>query len=484
MSKEMVMVNEKYKNKTSSQVGLLAALLGGIFLGNVDTAIVNIATPSIHSSLHATSAELILINSGYALTYAALLITSARLGSIHGYRRMFLYGLSFFTLASMFCGIAPNAIVLVIARLIQGVGAALMISQVLTGIQLNFEGKARTHALSAYTIVLAGSAAMGQVLGGVLISANLFNMGWRPIFLINVPLGILFLGMAARFLPENAEHKSQRLDLKGVVVLTLALLLLVVPLTFGQNEGWPMWVWNCLVGSALAFALFIVMEHRFKAKGGYPVINLRLFTQPSISLGLFSQFVISSVYYAILFVLALYLQQGLGKSPTYSGLALVPWVAAFGIGGPVIGKLSARNKRLMIPIASFVFAISFAGICVSVLAGAVSGTLLIILLGLGGLSFGIEFTGMVDHLTSEVDKRDASDMSGLLNTTMRLASVFGVAIFGTVYFGLVPVPGRSIAIHGFIVITIIFAISGLVATLVAWLSINYRRHGVKRQKYI
>jgi MFS family permease len=169
---------------------LLTALLGGMFLGNVDIAIVNIATPSIHEHLHASGAELELIVSGYTLAYAVLLITSARLGEMRGYRRMFLTGLALFTCASLACGLAPSSMVLVPARVLQGAGAALLTSQVLTGIQLNFKGEARSRALGLYTAVLSGSAVVGQVLGGVLVSANLFGTAWRPVFLINIPVGI------------------------------------------------------------------------------------------------------------------------------------------------------------------------------------------------------------------------------------------------------------------------------------------------------
>lgn len=451
---------------------LLATLLGGIFLGNVDLAVVNIATPSIHANLHASGAELELIVSGYALTYAVLLITSARLGDLHGYRRMFLLGLGMFTLISLACGLAPNALVLVFARLIQGVGAALMVSQVLTGIQRTFEGDARARALGVYTLVLSGSAVIGQILGGVLVSANLFGSAWRPIFLINVPIGVLLLVMAARFLPAEQGQRSQRLDLGGVVVLSIALLLLVVPLVLGRDEGWSAWIWVCLGASIPVFAVFVALERQLTARGGSPVINLQLLTRPPIAWGLVTQMAIQSTYYAILFILALYLQQGLGQSPTSSGLALVPWVAAFGIGGPVVGRLSARSRRLAAPVGALLFALSYLSIGISLLAGITNGILLVILLGVGGLCFGIEFTSMVGHLTNAARNRDASDMSGLLNTAFRFANVLGVATFGTAYLSLAPTPGRQVAIHGFTIITLALAATTLLAAATAFLSIH------------
>ncbi|HLZ57863.1 MAG TPA: MFS transporter [Ktedonosporobacter sp.] len=451
---------------------LLAALLGAIFLGNVDIAVVNIATPSIHAHLQASGAELEFIVSGYTLAYGVFLVTSARLGDICGYRQMFLLGLGIFTLASLGCGLAPNAVFLVGARIIQGTGAALMVAQVLTGIQLNFQGNARAHALGVYTIVLSGSAVIGQVLGGVLVSANLFGTQWRPIFLINVPIGLILMIMAAYFLPADQKQQAQRLDLRGVAALSISLLLLVIPLILGQEEGWPTWSWICLLASLPAFAVFIALESRLIARGGSPLINLKLLTRPLIFWGLICLAFANIVYSSMLFVLALYLQQGLGQSPTYSGLILVPWVAAFGLSGPVVGRLSARGRLLAAPIGMFTLAASYASIGMSVLAGATGGPLLIILLGLGGLSMGLQFTALISHLTNSVDSRDAADLSGLYNAIFRIAGVLGVAAFGTLYLALAPHPGREVAIHAFTIVMFALAASSLLATVAAYLSIR------------
>lgn len=175
---------------------LLAVLLGGVFMGNVDIAIVNIAMPSIRTSLHATGSELVLVASGYTLVYALMLIPGARLGEMAGYRRIFLLGTGVFTISSLILSLAPNALVLILTRAVQGAGAALMAAQVLTGIQLNFEGHERARAIGWYTAVLSGSAVIGQVLGGVLIAVNLFGAEWRSVFLINVPIGLLGSGIS------------------------------------------------------------------------------------------------------------------------------------------------------------------------------------------------------------------------------------------------------------------------------------------------
>jgi MFS family permease len=450
----------------------LAALLGGMCLGNVDTAIANVAAPSIGDGLHASGGVLELVVSGYTLAYAMLLIISARLGEMCGYRRMFLLGMGVFTLSSLACGLAPSAVVLVLARIIQGGAAALMVAQVLTGIQLNFDGGARGRALGLYAAVLSGSAVAGQILGGVLVSANLFGTTWRPVFLINVPLGVLLLAIARRTLPADRMRQAQRLDLGGVIALSVAILLLVLPLILGRDLGWPGWTWVSLTASPLAFAAFVLVQRRSTARGGHPMVNLHLLASPAISWALSSQAVATAAYFAILFVLALYLQQGLGASPAYSGLALVSWVAAFGVAGPILGRLSGPRKRLAAPAGAAIMAVAFAGIATGLLYGKTAGAVLMTFLGLGGFGLGTTFSGTLDHLTSVASSRYAADISGLFNTTSRIGGVIGVAVFGTAYLEMAPGPGRSTAVTGFAVVALALAGTAVAAALMAYLAIR------------
>lgn len=216
----------------------LAALLGALFLGNVDVAIANIAAPAIQDGLHASGGALELIVSGYTLAYAALLVTGARLGQSRGYRQMFLAGLAGFTVASLACGLAPSALTLIVARVAAGGTAALMTAQVLTGIQLGFDGRGRARALGLYSVVLSAGAVVGQSLGGLLISADIGGATWRPAFLINVPAGVVLLWLAWRYLPAG-RRQPQRMDLAGVTVLAAATLLLVLPSSARNPAGRP-----------------------------------------------------------------------------------------------------------------------------------------------------------------------------------------------------------------------------------------------------
>ncbi|MFJ1748809.1 MFS transporter [Streptomyces sp. NPDC088116] len=411
---------------------LLASLLGGMFLGNVDIAVVNVAIPSIRDHLHASAGELELIVSGYTLAYAMLLITGARLGEIHGRRLMYLLGLTVFTLSSLACGLAPNAPVLVGARVVQGVGAALMVSQVLTGIQVHFEGAARRRALGAYTGVLGVSSVIGQALGGVLVAADILGAGWRPIFLINVPIGVVLLITSFVFLPDDETSREKTLDMRGVGLLSLGLFLLVTPLVLGRDAGWAPWTWLCLAASLPVFALFFRTERRIAGRGGDPLMNVALLARKEISLALVSQAATRAGYFALLFVLALYLQQGLGRSAVYSGLVPIAWVATFALVGPVLGRVGGRVRKLAAPVGGLLMAVSFAAVA----AGAQSTGWLIVLLGIGGIGYGAAFSGTLAHLTESVESRYAPDVSGLFNTTLQVGGTLGVAVFGTVYLDL------------------------------------------------
>ena len=215
---------------------LLAIVLVGQFMAFLDASVVNVAAPSIHAGLHASGAGLQLVVAGYTIAYAVLLVTGARLGDLLGHGRMFLAGLAVFTLASLGCGLASSAGVLVAFRFVQGTGAAVMIPQVLSLIQRTFSGVPRARAMSAYAAVLAGGVVVGQVAGGVLVSANLFGTGWRPVFLVNVPIGAALLVAGARQLPAGRAGAGRGLDLPGLLTLALAVLALVVPLVVGQPE--------------------------------------------------------------------------------------------------------------------------------------------------------------------------------------------------------------------------------------------------------
>ena len=443
---------------------LLAVLVAGQFMANVDIAIVNVATPSIHRDLHASGGALEFVVSGYVLAFAMLIITGARLGRIAGYRRVYLAGLAGFTLASLACSLAPGAGALIAARIAQGACAAVKVPQVLTGIQVSFEGRARARALSVLVMTMSGGAVIGQALGGPLIAADVLGTGWRSIFWVNVPVGAVALAGAAVLLPRESRGAA-RLDLPGVSLLTAAMALLVTPLAFGREQGWPAWTWACLTASVVAFAGFTAFERRLAARGGDPVINLRLLARPAVAWELTANFARTSTYFAMLFVLAQYLQQGLGRSATYSGLVLVSWVAAFGVAAPVTRRLPARAAPFGGVLGSLVLAGAFAAVS----AAPAPGLFLVVALGAGGFGLGMAYSALLGRLTAVVPPGEAADLSGLVNTSAQVAAVAGVAAYGTVYFALAGRPA-----HAFTVVTAALAASALAGGVCSFLSARRR----------
>jgi MFS family permease len=442
---------------------MLATLLVAPFMAQADATIANVATPSIHADLGASGAQLELVIGGYLVAYAVLLITGARPGQMHGYKRMFILGISVFTVASSLCGLAPNPFVLISARVMQVAGAALMFPQALTGIQLNFAGAERTRAIGLYAIALSAGAVCGQILGGTLISADVAGSHWRSIFFVNAPVGVAVIVAAARFLPADDELASRRVDLAGVATLSASVLLIVPPLALGRAEGWPSWTRLCLAASVPALAAFILTERRVAAAGGSPLVNLDALARPTISWGLSAVGTATGTYYALLFTLALYLQQGLGRSPLASGLTLVSWVAAFGVGGQLVRRLPERLRPFTAPAGCVLLATAYVAISISLFAGGHNEALLVALLGAGGLGLGLQFSAMIGHLTSAVPPRYAPDISGVTTTTMQIAGAIAVAAFGTLYLALASGSGAGDATHAFAVVTAALAVISLIA---------------------
>jgi hypothetical protein len=250
------------------------------------------------------------------------------------------------------------------------------------------------------------------------------------------------------------------------------MLLLVMPLVLGPDRGWPAWSLACLAASPAAFAAFVHTERRVIARGGHPLITLPLLCRPPVAFALLAQAATRATYLGLLFVLALYLQHGLGRSAVFSGLALVPWVAAFGVAGPILGRASPGTKRLAGPIGTIILAAGFAGISIAAATSDVSDALLLALLGVGGLGYGAAFSGTLAHLTDTVTGRYAADMSGLFNTTLQVGGAVGVAVFGTVYLDLASSPTPIATTHAFALTAVALAATALLAAGLAHLAIH------------
>ncbi|WP_157431065.1 MFS transporter [Actinomadura macra] len=409
----------------------LALLLLGQFMAILDVNIVNVALPTLRADLNASGAGLQLVVAGYIISYAVLLITGARLGDIAGHRRMYHLGLATFTVTSLACGLAPSTWTLVGFRFLQGAGAALMTPQVMSMIQRNFSGAARARALGVYSAVIAGGVVVGQVAGGLLVSADLFGAGWRTVFLVNVPIGVALLLAGPRLLPRDENLRGGDLDLRGLAMLSPAVLLLVVPLILGHELGWPLWGWASLVASALFLIAFVAVERRVAAGGGRPLISGRVLRAPRLPVACAVLLAGPCTWAAFLFTTTLHLQGDLEMSPLKSGLAFVPCVTAFGLVGLSWQRLPARWHRRVVPIGFAVAAVGY--LCVGPLADGGPGYLVLTtIIGFGLGVMPIVMTTALQHVPAQ----DAADASGLLLTLMQIGQVVGVATVGTLFLTL------------------------------------------------
>ncbi|MFD7819390.1 MFS transporter [Streptomyces sp. NPDC059785] len=421
-------------------------MLTAQFMALLDVFIVNVAVPTIGSDLHASGAGLQLVVAGYSIAYAVLLITGARLGDLLGHRRMYLTGLVLFTAASLACGLAQGTGELIAFRVVQGAGSAVMIPQVLSLIQRNFAGEARARALGAYAAVLATGAAAGQVLGGILVSADLFGAGWRPVFLVNVPVGAVLLAVGARVLPRDTAGEPERrrgLDLPGLVLLAAAVSLFTVPLVLGQEEDWPLWSWLSLAASVLLFALFCGYESRLARRGGAPLIAPRVLRHPGIGLAVLRIMAVMAVNGGFLFVLTLHVQGGLGYSALRAGLTFAPTAVVFGLVGLTWRSWPASWQRALIPAGFVIAAASVAGVGWTLRDGGDGGVLLYVAFTGVGTGLALGFSPTLTKALATVRPEDAADASGLLATVTQLGQLIGVAAFGTLFLNRLESLGAS-----------------------------------------
>ncbi|MEV6390157.1 MFS transporter [Nocardia xishanensis] len=415
---------------------ILAIILTGQFMAVLDASIVNVAIPSIRSGLGTSGSALQLIVAGYVIAYAVLLVTGARLGDRFTQRRAFIAGLALFTIASLACGLAWNAVALIVFRFVQGAGAAAMIPQVMTVIQRDFSGQARAKALSVYSAIISGGVVVGQVLGGLIVDADLFGSGWRGVFLVNVPVGAVLLVLAPRVLPADGPRFDRKLDLAGLTVLTLSVLLLVVPLVLGAEQDWPVWTWIALGASAFGAVTFALVERRVARRGGAPLFAREALRAPGLLLTAATLLVVMATFGGWMFVMAIHLQNTLGYSALHAGLVFVPMGAVFALASLNWQRVPERFHRAMIPLALVLGAATMTVLAAMLRNGAEPGPFALVVFGLMGLGFGLAFTPLMTRTLATVPRAVAADASGILVTHVQLGIVVGIASFGTVFLSL------------------------------------------------
>ncbi|HEY2607677.1 MAG TPA: MFS transporter [Paraburkholderia sp.] len=451
----------------------LAVLFVGAFLAPLDYFIVNLALPSIHTGLAATDAQLQLVVSAYASAYAVLLITGGRLGDLFGRRHMFMTGMAAFVAASALCGFATSGHMLVIARIVQGIAAAVMAPQVLATIRAVVPLHQQTRVMSLYGFVFGLSSIVGQLGGGALITYHPFGLDWRIIFLINIPIGIAAFIGTWKFVPENQPATRTGVDLKGVALLSAVLLLVIYPMTHGREAGWPAWTFVMFALAVPAFALFVATERRVERRGGHPLVDLQLFRNRAFALGL----VLAFLFYcnsAFFLTYGIFLQTGLHWTPLASGIAIMPFAIGF-----VVGPLTspAVVKRIGGHVLTLGFSMMTLGFTITGWSATQSATPDLLFYGglvCAGVGHGLLLPSIMRIVLLEVAPEKAGLASGVVSSTLQIGSAFGTAAISGVFFGAI---GGSAApdayAHGF---QISLAINALLMFVCIGLSVLLVRH--------
>lgn len=423
----------------------LTVLLAGAFMALLDTTIVNVALPTIRTSLDASNATLSWIVSGYALAFGLALIPAGRVGDRLGHKWVFVAGLALFTVASLACGLAQDDFQMIAARAVQGLAGGIFFTTITALIQLMFAPRQRGRAFAILGATIGFSTAMGPLAGGLIIQAFGAESGWRLVFGVNIPIGILAVAAAAVLLPGGAESTDSGADWLGLVLLTTGLVALLTPLIEGQQEGWPWWTYLSMAGGVALIALFGLCERRLEKAHGNPLVPPRLFRHPSFTGGVVLALVYFAAFTSIFFTIALLWQAGLGHTALQSGLVAMPFAIGSIFGASQSDTLAVRYGRNVLVVGLGMVAVGITAVWM-VLAlcppTQYNGWQLMAPLLVAGIGSGVFIAPNASFIVATVERADAGAASGVVGTMQRIGSAIGIAVIGTVLFGtLHVVPG-------------------------------------------
>ena len=418
----------------------LAVLLAGMFMSLLDTTIVNVALPTIQDSIDASEATLAWIISGYALAFGLVLIPAGRVGDRFGHKWVFFVGLAIFTGASLWAGLAQDSTQLIVARVVQGLGGGIFFPPVTAFIQLMFPPMKRGMAFGIMGSVIGISSALGPVVGGLLIEAIGEETGWRWIFAINLPIGVVALVAAAILLPKGAEGKKLSTDVIGLALLTGSLVAILIPLIQGQDEGWPLWTYLSLAGGVVLLVLFALWERSVVTRGQEPLVPPHLFSHKAFTGGTILALVYFAAFTSIFFTISLLWQAGLGHSALESGLVSTPFAIGSIIGASQSDRLAQRLGRTVLVIGVGMLSIGLIALWLILLLVNVTDLTNWDLLGpllVAGFGSGLFIAPNARFITATVDRSEAGAASGVIGTMQRIGSAIGIAVIGSILFGQV-----------------------------------------------
>jgi len=415
-----------------------AVILSATLLGVLDFLIVNLALPAIKESTGASDSQVQLTVAVYGLSFAVCLITGGRLGDLYGRKKIFQIGMAGFTLASALCGFSQSGGQLIGFRIIQGVFAALMSPQVLATIQVMFVGRERDLATSYVGVTVGIGSLLGNVLGGYLVSANLFGLGWRPIFFVNVPIGITALVLSGIFLRESKADTAKKLDIPGALLCGLALFLLIFPISEIRERGFPPYAWAMVAASVCLWAFWLYFEGQLEKRGGSPLVPLELFESKGYGRGIGAILLLFSGLSSLSFVLAQFMQRGLGVSPAISGRIFAALSLSFLISSLGSAKIVARigGKTLLVGLSVLQVAQILLIAATFFFRGKLNPYVLVPILFVYGTGQGLSVPQIIRQTMNTVGTSNAGAASGVLSTAQQIAFTLGVSVVGGVFFAI------------------------------------------------
>lgn len=422
----------------------LLVVLVASFMDLLDSTIVVVAAPAITTDLQASQAQVQWMVAGYALALGSGLITGGRLGDDHGRRRVFLASLAAFAVASAACALATGPEMLIATRVVQGLAGGLMVPQVFGIIRSSFDPAGRARAFGAFGAVQGLAAVAGPLLGGFLVDADLFGLGWRAIFWVNVPVAVVALVLGARALPESTGRHRSPLDVVGASLSAAAVLLVLLPLVQGREWGWPWWGSALAAAGVLLVLVFLRHERAVAGRGGQPVLDPALLRVRSFTAGLVASTVFFGAIAAFFLSLSIYLQAGTGRTAWQTGLVMLPYAVGSILTSGVGVVLAARAGRALLVTGCLVLAASQALLWLAVRDGQDPGFWALGLpLLVGGLGLGLAAPILVNVALAGVPGRDAGAAGGVLSTVNQVGGAAGIAALGTLFFTVLDSPATS-----------------------------------------
>jgi EmrB/QacA subfamily drug resistance transporter len=412
------------------------------FMNLIDVTVVNVALPGLQTTLQATSSQIQWVVAAYTLAFSLALLPFGRMGDTFGRKRMFLLGVAAFTLASLLCGLAPNIEWLIVARILQGIGGAMMTPQTLAIAQVIFPSNERAGIFALFGFASGLAAVAGPLLGGFIINLDVGGLGWRPIFLINIPVGIVAIVLGLRLIPKLPGQRTLGIDWTGITIAGLALFFTTYPLIEGRNHGWPLWCVAMLMAAIPMAWLFVRWQGRQAARGAPQVLPVTLLANRAFVINAFISTLFFSVIPGFFLAYSLYFQSGYGFDPFMSGLASMPF--SFGVlaASAVSSRLGTQGQSARMFIGAGLLTVSFvAMLFMSTPDNPPTLWRYAIPLLAGGIGLGLAVSPMFQRALGTVVGRDAGAASGGLQAIQQAGGAFGVAVTGELFFATLAANG-------------------------------------------